>query len=707
MSAFAHAAPGVAHAAGGSTLNRPEDPVVLTGADVPSLAGIAPVTLVAFKYDAGAWQQIPVQVDERTLRDFYDIFNGASPSHYTTLVYADANTFTGADADPTLDSNDEIAFMAKDAGGVPPSFSEPAGAISGTGLAVNVTDPTDAGKAGTVYLFKQDGSLDPAAGQQYVTYNFNLLSGSYLSTYRTSTALGLYPNGNPENSTITTPNYARHFGDRWQDDAMSITAGGATGVDILDRHKAMFAPGQCGRSEDTFDGYVNTLPLEAAFVANKSGPVRAIRSYIGANSGPNTQREHVYYAQREDIRTYLRVHAIPSIMDFWDYASAASGMTYYNDLNTGGIAVNGVPDAPAAGAFLWQMVAGPQGAVVMAGNVSTNISGFAYTSYYLDKTGPLSGAEFQCTGDADSYGASGVYINQAIPCTDPGTGCTNYLTSTSTLYFEAPSTTVAMAQALDVHASVPLAYAVQAWLDPAADSDGDGVTNATDNCPTVVNAGQQNNDRNFIDLPASIAFDDATRPNSDTTGDACDADDDNDGLTDAAEGALGPGHASHALCPTATADTDPLKEDADGDRFLDGAECALSYDPASAASHPALIPAGDTDRDGLTDAFEILIGTNAATVDTDGDGLSDGVEYRFYNTNPAATNTDADVCADGKEVATVDNNSTVGASDLGLVAAAFGPLTSGKYIVDFDANKDGAIGASDLGFVAARFGACP
>ena len=88
-------------------------------------------------------------------------------------------------------------------------------------------------------------------------------------------------------------------------------------MDILDRAKATLGPGVCGRSEDTFDD------AEGAFIANKSGPVRAIRSYIGANSGPLTQREHIFYEQREDVRTFLRVHAVPGPWDFFDYSSAA------------------------------------------------------------------------------------------------------------------------------------------------------------------------------------------------------------------------------------------------------------------------------------------------------------------------------------------------------------------------------------------------
>src|SRR5712691_8482433 len=66
-----------AEGAGGRTLNRPEDPVVLTGADVPTLTGIAPHDLVAFRYSDGAWEQIPVQVDERDLKTFSNVYNSA------------------------------------------------------------------------------------------------------------------------------------------------------------------------------------------------------------------------------------------------------------------------------------------------------------------------------------------------------------------------------------------------------------------------------------------------------------------------------------------------------------------------------------------------------------------------------------------------------------------------------------------------------
>lgn len=445
-------------AAGGSTLNRPADPVVLTGADVPSLQGVAPGDIVAFSY-SGGWQQIPVQVDQRFPQTLSAIYNNTPPptssTNITVLVYADPNTFTGADPNPKLDGDDEIAFMAKDAGGAPPPFSEPAHVAYGSGVELTISDPLQPSQTGVVFLFKQDGTLSPGAGQQYVSYAFNLLSGPYRTTYH------LADGPNAENSTLTTPYYARHFGDRWLDDELHVTAGSASGVDILDRHKALFAPGNCVRSEDTFDnGDSGGYPGEGAFIVNKVGPVRAIRSWVGANSGPNTQREEVFYAQREDIRTYLRVHSIPSIMDFFDYSPAAAGMTYYNDFNLGGVTIDGVPDTPALGPIHWEMVTGAQGSLVMAGAISTNIPSFGYTSYYLDSTAP---PVTQCTGDAFAYGSSGVYVNQSVPCTDPGLSCTTYLNTVRTMYYGPPGETVAAAQTLSAQATAPLTFTASAW----------------------------------------------------------------------------------------------------------------------------------------------------------------------------------------------------------------------------------------------------
>jgi hypothetical protein len=411
----------------GCTLARPEDPVVMTGAQLPALQDVTAGDVVAFRWVQG-WDQVPIQVDERKQVDFGTVYNQSSMG-FATTVYADPGTFTGADADADVDADDEVAFMAKDVGlEAPGDAGTPAGVVAGSGVKVKVRSTLGGStRDGWVYLFKRSGNLSPGAGESYVSYDFNLLSGNYKTTYK------LQDGPNPENSTITTPFYVDHFSDRWLNDQLKVKAGNASEVDIIDRAKALLGPGNCGRSEDTFDD------AEGAFIANKVGPVRAIRSYIGANSGPLTQREHVFYEQREDIRTFLRVHAIPGPWDFFDYSAAASGMTYKNNVNTGGVTIDGTPDSVTPGQLSWESVDGPQGGLSMAHTVVTDIAGLNSTSHYLDDSTPAStGPETQCTGDAQAFGESGPWVNSNLPNTDPRTAGFKSLASTRTIYFEEP-----------------------------------------------------------------------------------------------------------------------------------------------------------------------------------------------------------------------------------------------------------------------------
>jgi len=232
------------------------------------------------------------------------------------------------------------------------------------------------------------------------------------------------------------------------------------------------------------------------------------------------------------------------------------------------------------------------------------------------------------------------------------------------------------------------------------DGDADGVPDVSDNCPSTPNPTQANNDRELIVLPhPRFAFDDVTNPDGDTAGDACDSDDDNDGLTDAAE-------ISGPPCPSASGPTNPLKADSDGDLTSDALECLFGTDPASAASVPPPAPPGDTDGDFLPDSVEAALGTNPNAADSDGDGIRDGIEARGWHTNPLVPNTDGDACSDAKEIASVNNDQIVNAADLGSVASAFGPKTLPAYVLDFDVTRDGVISAADLGTVAVQFGVC-
>jgi hypothetical protein len=402
-----------------STLGRPVDPVVVTGAQVTALTGAAPDRVVAFRASsapsAGGWTQIPVQVDERldtTVQAAYDLpadrFN--SSTDIPVNLYADPGTFVGADPDPAFDADDEIAFMARDAGGDAGDRAAPAGTTGGVEL--RIADPQDAGASGYVYLFRSDGSLDPGAGEQYVDYDFDLLSGDYRTTY------GRTAGPNPEDTSITGSTYTAHFADRWLLDSLTLTLGSKPGVDLLDRVKYRF-PATCGRTEDTFDAG------EGAFIVNKVGPVRGLRSYVGANSGPNTQATHAFYDMAIDTTIDLRVHAIPGVGSHIDLSRDAIGMTFRNPQVPNGLAVDGVPDALPAGAASWWTITGPQGGLGITATVDTNLALTPEAVFDDDETPTAT----QCTGDAQAIGESGAVFAQRIACTDPGTGCTNHLRS--------------------------------------------------------------------------------------------------------------------------------------------------------------------------------------------------------------------------------------------------------------------------------------
>ncbi len=218
----------------------------------------------------------------------------------------------------------------------------------------------------------------------------------------------------------------------------------------------------------------------------------------------------------------------------------------------------------------------------------------------------------------------------------------------------------------------------------AGDADCDAILDNADICPAAYNPGQQNTDRNFLDLPGK-AFDDITQPNSDALGDACDLDDDNDGRSDADEtGAIGCGGAA----------TDPLDADSDGDNYLDGAECAIGTNPAAGAAGLASKP------------------TNAqcgANTDVDGDKLLAFREVCFYNTDPATANTDGDACNDGREVASINADNQVNVIDLQQIASGIGvyAFPGSAVKVNFDITRDGSINVIDLQQAAAQLGSCP
>jgi hypothetical protein len=265
--ALAGATPASADATSPFTAARGDAPVVLTGAQIPQWSrlsavgtsfptstasvdgvrsahngkvvvppdartGVTTDDVTAWRYVAGAWKQIPVQVDQRfpyflaNAHSGFGVYSGtdqeltyawapdahasgeeawkkifgdcearyaapatdavnrakdtaylASPagqaSYSPAKAPADAETiedYTHAMQDPvpTLDDDDEIAFQAGDAGAQAPLSAPTPPGTTGAGQTVTVADPTNPSAVGFVYLFLKPGDTAYTAGNGYV-----------------------------------------------------------------------------------------------------------------------------------------------------------------------------------------------------------------------------------------------------------------------------------------------------------------------------------------------------------------------------------------------------------------------------------------------------------------------------------------------------------------------------------------------------------
>jgi len=467
------AAPGALAQQGGR-----DEAVVLTGADVPALAGAPPSQVVGFAYDARRerWTQIPVQVDERKVVDFGGVPSNGSPAAEGTvygsqpigqavLQYADPETWVGPDSDPALDADDELALMAGDAGDRAAQARLLPELVDGAGASeLRIADPLG-GSDRFVYLFRS-GELSPSAGRDYVDYSFSLDGGPYRSSYRRGTG------PNPESSRISTADYVAGFSDRWFFDHLAIHDGSASGAELLDGFKFSFGPTSCGRSEATFNGatdnYGTTVPGEGAFVANIDGPVRAIRAYVGANSGPLTERTHVFYRDRYTITTDLRVHPVPGPLIYHDLSAAGVGMTYLNSANRAGVPIDGNPDAIDPAPVTWSAWTGPQGSLVSADRIQSTFADALMagaSTWYLDDSTPA--PNLQCWGDLEAHGQAGMRSTASMPNTDPRTGATDSLRTTTTDVVAPPGLAAADADRIAAEVDAPLAATASGFaIDP-------------------------------------------------------------------------------------------------------------------------------------------------------------------------------------------------------------------------------------------------
>ncbi|HEU4481351.1 MAG TPA: hypothetical protein VFS18_05650 [Actinomycetota bacterium] len=358
--------------------------------------GVAPETVAAYSWNGESFEEIPVQVDERfpyflaNANSDFGMYSGTDKelsyewdveSWKKTAGECFSEYPEGAEAkqDPvlTLDDDDEVTFMASDAGPQAPADALGPAGSGGTRQEIRLVDPRDPASESFVYLFTTpDGSsFDETNG--YVDYDRDDNADEWIDRYTFAdddpeklgtSNTGYGPNlsgtvcdgtGTPRASedrfprdgvTVSTDTYQWRATGRWMVREMHVTKPGTTreyGPDLIDRWK--------GRAfQQSPDSTISVVGFEdeqvnwegnSVLLGELAGPVRAIREVWGADSGTNVTKTEIFYRDAIAYRYRVRVHPIPpdGLYTSWDYNHDVAAR-YYNETKTEGVAIDGVND---------------------------------------------------------------------------------------------------------------------------------------------------------------------------------------------------------------------------------------------------------------------------------------------------------------------------------------------------------------------------
>ncbi|MGD8843309.1 MAG: hypothetical protein PVJ83_07520, partial [Gammaproteobacteria bacterium] len=203
------------------TLDRVVDPVVATGADLAPLIGAAVDNIRMFAFREGRAAAIPFQIDQRDSRDdwvwevvYRKRFSFIDEDAGTGLKREPYRSGPGTvdDQDPPgtalVDANDELVFMAADAGDRHPA---PGAALKApTILEVELSESSGDGHA-WVYIACYEASPPPLSATRYMHYD----------------AL---------DKQVTTPVYGFHFSDQHMALIHDLSVNGIVIVDRIRIH---------------------------------------------------------------------------------------------------------------------------------------------------------------------------------------------------------------------------------------------------------------------------------------------------------------------------------------------------------------------------------------------------------------------------------------------------------------------------------------
>ncbi len=329
--------------------HRKSNPVVIRALHFPKLLGKSPDMLGLYAYQARGFIPIPFQIDERMYRKVYKTWT----TRETILSYA---TNFGPEAlidpDPSFDHNDELCFMARDAGEQALPGTAPAAAQECE--EIRLSEPEN-GSASYVYLCRFS-SPPQKAGLSYVDLDRDgdLVEG-------TSYQLG-YPAGELINF-----------------EALSVKRAGGPGPDLIDRFKTRI---EVSVAMDASNYLLHEGDYNHFLHGTKTGPVRVIREMESvletwANAQIRVYNHVIYYPEHVEIELLsrgalnwgaLEVNDSTYILAL-DMNDNARGMTFLSDHNPGGRLVDGqfTDDEKFMdfGTTEWTAITGEPGTVMM------------------------------------------------------------------------------------------------------------------------------------------------------------------------------------------------------------------------------------------------------------------------------------------------------------------------------------------------------